>query len=98
MMEVLVKLCIVFKVDGIVIVGIFVLFFDGVGFVVLMFGDKVKELGVIFIVWFVGYKVVGVDLKIMGIGFVYVIFEVLLFSNLFVEDIDLIELNEVFVF
>ena len=45
---------------------------------------------------FVGYKAVGVDPKIMGIGPAYAIPEVLSLSNLSVEDIDLIELNEAF--
>ncbi|HAR4942965.1 TPA: thiolase family protein [Staphylococcus aureus] len=95
-MEALAKLRTVFKADGTVIAGTSAPLSDGAGFVVLMSGDKVKELGVTPIARFVGYKAVGVDPKIMGIGPAYAIPEVLSLSNLSVEDIDLIELNEAF--
>ncbi len=95
-MEALAKLRTVFKADGTVTAGTSAPLSDGAGFVVLMSGDKVKELGVIPIARFVGYKAVGVDPKIMGIGPAYAIPEVLSLSNLSVEDIDLIELNEAF--
>ncbi len=95
-MEALAKLRTVFKADGTVTAGTFAPLSDGAGFVVLMSGDKVKELGVTPIARFVGYKAVGVDPKIMGIGPAYAIPEVLSLSNLSVEDIDLIELNEAF--
>ncbi|HDY6297680.1 TPA: acetyl-CoA C-acyltransferase [Staphylococcus aureus] len=95
-MEALAKLRTVFKADGTVTVGTSAPLSDGAGFVVLMSGDKVKELGVTPIARFVGYKAVGVDPKIMGIGPAYAIPEVLSLSNLSVEDIDLIELNEAF--
>lgn len=92
-MEALAKLRTVFKADGTVTAGTSAPLSDGAGFVVLMSGDKVKELGVTPIARFVGYKAVGVDPKIMGIGPAP---EVLSLSNLSVEDIDLIELNEAF--
>ncbi|MDK7124275.1 thiolase family protein [Staphylococcus aureus] len=95
-MEALAKLRTVFKSDGTVTAGTSAPLSDGAGFVVLMSGDKVKELGVTPIARFVGYKAVGVDPKIMGIGPAYAIPEVLSLSNLSVEDIDLIELNEAF--
>ncbi|HDF0384011.1 TPA: thiolase family protein [Staphylococcus aureus] len=95
-MEALAKLRTVFKADGTVTAGTSAPLSDGAGFVVLMSGDKVKELGVTPIARFVGYKAVGVDPKIMGIGPAYEIPEVLSLSNLSVEDIDLIELNEAF--
>ncbi|HFJ4862320.1 TPA: acetyl-CoA C-acyltransferase [Staphylococcus aureus] len=95
-MEALAKLRTVFKADGTVTAGASAPLSDGAGFVVLMSGDKVKELGVTPIARFVGYKAVGVDPKIMGIGPAYAIPEVLSLSNLSVEDIDLIELNEAF--
>lgn len=95
-MEALAKLRTVFKADGTVTAGTSAPLSDGAGFVVLMSGDKVKELGVPPIARFVGYKAVGVDPKIMGIGPAYAIPEVLSLSNLSVEDIDLIELNEAF--
>lgn len=95
-MEALAKLRTVFKADGTVTAGTSAPLSDGAGFVVLMSGDKVKELGVTPVARFVGYKAVGVDPKIMGIGPAYAIPEVLSLSNLSVEDIDLIELNEAF--
>ncbi|WP_188349221.1 thiolase family protein [Staphylococcus aureus] len=95
-MEALAKLRTVFKADGTVTAGTSAPLSDGAGFVVLMSGDKVKELGVTPIARFVCYKAVGVDPKIMGIGPAYAIPEVLSLSNLSVEDIDLIELNEAF--
>ena len=95
-MEALAKLRTVFKADGTVTAGTSAPLSDGAGFVVLMSGDKVKELGVTPIARFVGYTAVGVDPKIMGIGPAYAIPEVLSLSNLSVEDIDLIELNEAF--
>ncbi|HFQ2425127.1 TPA: acetyl-CoA C-acyltransferase [Staphylococcus aureus] len=95
-MEALAKLRTVFKADGTVTAGTSAPLSDGAGFVVLMSGDKVKELGVTPIARFVGYKAVGVAPKIMGIGPAYAIPEVLSLSNLSVEDIDLIELNEAF--
>lgn len=95
-MEALAKLRTVFKADGTVTAGTSAPLSDGAGFVVLMSGDKVKELGVTPIARFVGFKAVGVDPKIMGIGPAYAIPEVLSLSNLSVEDIDLIELNEAF--
>ena len=69
---------------------------DGSGFVVVMSGDKVKELGVEPIARFVGFKAVGVNPKLMGIGPAYAIPEVLEQANLDVNDIDLVELNEAF--
>ncbi|HIH0627364.1 TPA: thiolase family protein [Staphylococcus aureus] len=95
-MDALAKLRTVFKADGTVTAGTSAPLSDGAGFVVLMSGDKVKELGVTPIARFVGYKAVGVDPKIMGIGPAHAIPEVLSLSNLSVEDIDLIELNEAF--
>ncbi|HDJ2435160.1 TPA: thiolase family protein [Staphylococcus aureus] len=95
-MEALAKLRTVFKADGTVTAGTSAPLSDGAGFVVLMSGDKVKELGVTPIARFIGFKAVGVDPKIMGIGPAYAIPEVLSLSNLSVEDIDLIELNEAF--
>ncbi|HDB1219568.1 TPA: thiolase family protein [Staphylococcus aureus] len=95
-MEALAKLRTVFKADGTVTAGTSAPLSDGAGFVVLMSGDKVKELGVTPIARFVGFKAVGVDPKIMGVGPAYAIPEVLSLSNLSVEDIDLIELNEAF--
>ena len=85
-----------FKRDGTVTAGTSAPLSDGTGFVVLMSGDKVKELGVTPIARFVGFKAVGVDPKVMGIGPAYAIPEVLSLTDLSIDDIDLIELNEAF--
>src|SRR5690625_496213 len=95
-MEGLAKLRTVFKANGTVTAGTSAPLTDGAGFVVVMSGDKVKELGVTPIARFVGFKAVGVDPKIMGIGPAYAIPEVLEQSGLSVDDMDLIELNEAF--
>ena len=94
--EALSKLPTVFKVDGTVTAGSSAPLTDGSGFVVVMSGEKVKELGVEPIARFVGFKAVGVDPKLMGIGPAYAIPEVLKQANLNVDDIDLVELNEAF--
>lgn len=94
--EVLGKLKTVFKADGTVTAGTSSQISDGCGFVILMSGEKVKELGIKPIAKFIGFKAVGVDPKVMGIGPAYAIPEVLKLSNLTLDDIDLIELNEAF--
>ncbi|WP_436860811.1 thiolase family protein [Staphylococcus caeli] len=92
----LAKLRTVFKADGTVTAGTSAPLTDGAGFVVLMSGEKLKELGVTPIARFVGFKAVGVDPKLMGIGPAYAIPEVLKQANLTVDDMDLVELNEAF--
>lgn len=94
--EALSKLPTVFKADGTVTAGSSAPLTDGSGFVVVMSGEKVKELGVEPIARFIGFKAVGVDPKLMGIGPAYAIPEVLKQANLNVDDIDLVELNEAF--
>ena len=95
-METLGKLRTIFKADGSVTAGTASQISDGASFVVLMSGDKVKELGVKPIARFVGFKAVGVDPKYMGIGPAYAIPEVLELTGLTLDDLDLIELNEAF--
>ncbi len=95
-METLGKLRTIFKADGTVTAGTASQISDGASFVVLMSGDKVKELGVKPIARFVGFKAVGVDPKYMGIGPAYAIPEVLELTGLTLDDLDLIELNEAF--
>lgn len=94
--EALSKLPTVFKADGTVTAGSSAPLTDGSGFVVVMSGEKVKELGVEPIARFIGFKAIGVDPKLMGIGPAYAIPEVLKQANLNVDDIDLVELNEAF--
>lgn len=95
-METLGKLRTIFKANGSVTAGTSSQISDGAGFAIVMSGDKVKELGIKPIARFVGFKAVGVDPKVMGIGPAYAIPEVLKLAHLSLEDIDLIELNEAF--
>jgi len=69
---------------------------DGAATVVLMSGEKVKELGVKPVARFVTYAVGGVPPGIMGIGPVEAIPKALKRAGLKVEDMDVIELNEAF--
>lgn len=94
--ETLRKLPTVFKSDGTVTAATSAPLSDGTGFVVVMSGKKVKALNVKPIARFVSFKAVGVDPKLMGIGPVYAIPEVLKSANLTIDDIDLVELNEAF--
>ena len=94
--EALAQLRTVFKADGTVTAGTSAPLTDGSGFVVVMSGDKVKELGATPIARFVGFKAVVVDPKLMGIGPAYAIPEVLSANGLTIDDIDITELNEAF--
>lgn len=69
---------------------------DGAAAVVLMSGEKMKELGVKPLARFVTYAVGGVPPGIMGIGPVAAIPKALKWAGLKIEDIALIELNEAF--
>src|SRR5256712_4635601 len=69
---------------------------DGAAAVVLMSGEKMKELGLKPLARFVTYGVGGVPPGIMGIGPVGAIPKRLKKRGLKMEDIDLIELNEAF--
>ena len=94
--ETLSKLPTIFKADGSVTAGNASQISDGAGFVILMSGKKVQELGIKPIAKFLGFKATGVDPAIMGIGPAYAIPEVLELTDLDLDDIDLIELNEAF--
>lgn len=94
--ETLGKLRTVFKADGSVTAATSSQISDGAGFVVLMSKEMVEKLNIKPIARFVGFKAVGVDPKVMGIGPAYAIPEVLELTDLKLEDIDLIELNEAF--
>lgn len=94
--EVLGKLRTVFKADGSVTAGTSSQVSDGAGFVIMMSGDKVKELGIKPIARFVSFNIAGVDPKYMGIGPVYAVPKALELAGLKLDDIDLIEFNEAF--
>ncbi|WP_373472001.1 thiolase family protein [Carnobacterium alterfunditum] len=95
-LDVLGKLRTVFKADGSVTAGTSSQVSDGAGFVILMSGDKVKELGIKPIARFVSFNVAGVDPKYMGIGPVYAVPKALKLAGLKLDDMDLIEFNEAF--
>lgn len=85
------------KENGMVMVGN-VLGLNDVGVVlVLMECLVVEKCGLKLLVCLVLYGYVGVDLKIMGIGLVLVMCKVLECVGLLVKDLDVIEVNEVFV-
>lgn len=62
----------------------------------LMSGEKVKELGVKPMARIVAHAIVGVDPRIMGIGPVPAVRKVLEKAGLTLDDIGMIELNEAF--
>lgn len=69
---------------------------DGAAAVVLLSGEKIKELGLKPIARFVTYAVGGVPPGIMGIGPVEAIPKAMKRAGLKIADMDLIELNEAF--
>jgi acetyl-CoA acyltransferase len=69
---------------------------DGAAAVVVMSGDKVKQLGVRPLARFVTYAVGGVPPGLMGIGPVAAVSKALKLAGLKIEDLELIELNEAF--
>jgi acetyl-CoA C-acetyltransferase len=69
---------------------------DGAAAVVLMSGEKVKELGIKPMAQLLGATVVGVDPNYMGDGPVPATKKVLRKTGLTLKDIDLVELNEAF--
>ena len=69
---------------------------DGAAAVILMSGEKMKELGLKPLARFVTYAVGGVPPGIMGIGPVAAIPKALKQAGLKIDDLNLIELNEAF--
>jgi acetyl-CoA C-acetyltransferase len=69
---------------------------DGASSMLVASGDAVREHGLTPIARIVGYAQAGVDPKIMGIGPVPATRKLLAETNLTLDDIDLIELNEAF--
>ncbi len=69
---------------------------DGAAFVMVMSGEKMKELGLKPYARLVDYAVVGVEPRIMGIGPKYAIPKVLKKAGMSIDDMDIIELNEAF--
>lgn len=69
---------------------------DAASAVLIMSGEKVKELGLTPIARYVGFAVAGVAPEYMGIGPVEAIPKVMNQTGLKLSQIDLIELNEAF--
>ncbi|HNR36948.1 MAG TPA: acetyl-CoA C-acetyltransferase [Candidatus Hydrogenedentes bacterium] len=85
-----------FKKDGTVTAGNASGINDGSSAMVLMSGDKVRELGVKPIAKLRGYGLAGVEPELMGYGPVPATRQVLERTGLKLADIELIELNEAF--
>jgi acetyl-CoA C-acetyltransferase len=95
-MESLAALRPAFKKDGTVTAGNASGINDAAAALVLMSGDKVKELGAKPLARVVSYAYVGVDPDIMGVGPAYAIPKALKKGGLELSDIGAIELNEAF--
>jgi acetyl-CoA C-acetyltransferase len=85
-----------FKKDGTVTAGNASGINDASAAVLLMSGQKIKELGVKPMARILSYAYVGVDPDIMGVGPIYAIPKALEKAGLELSDIDAIELNEAF--
>lgn len=86
----------VFKKDGTVTAGNASGLNDAGAAIILMDREKAEQEGLQTMARLVDYSVVGVDPKIMGIGPVPAIKEILERNNLSVNDIDVYEVNEAF--
>ncbi|WCT10362.1 acetyl-CoA C-acyltransferase [Mucilaginibacter jinjuensis] len=94
--EALAKLKPVFDAKGMVTAGNSSQTSDGAAFVMVVSESFMKQNNLTPIARLVNYSVVGVPPRIMGIGPLYAIPEVLKKSGLKQDDIDLFELNEAF--
>ena len=86
----------VFKKDGIVTAGNSSPMSDGAGAVIIMEEEMAKSLGLEILARYKAFSAVGCDPNIMGIGPVPATRRILEKTNLSLDDIDLIELNEAF--
>jgi len=69
---------------------------DGAAALLLMSGEKVKELGIKPMAKLIGYSTAGVDPRVMGIGPVPAVRKVLKQLDMTIDQMDLVELNEAF--
>lgn len=69
---------------------------DAAAFVVVMASDMAEKLGIKPLAKFVGFAVTGCDATMMGMGPKYAIPKVMEKTNLSIDDMDTIELNEAF--
>ena len=94
--ETLARLKPAFKKDGIVTAGNASGINDGAAAIVVMSGEKAKELGVKPMATWVGGALGGVDPSIMGVGPVAAVNKLMKKLDMKVADMDLIEANEAF--
>ena len=85
-----------FKKDGVVTAGNASGINDGAVAIVIMSGDKARELGIKPMARILSFASGGVDPSIMGIGPVPAVQKALQKTGLSIEDIDLVEANEAF--
>jgi len=95
-MDALAKLKPAFHAKGSVTAGNSSQTSDGASAVVVMSGDRVKQLDVAPLARFVGFATAGVEPERFGIGPVPAIRKVLKQTGLTLDQIDLVELNEAF--
>ena len=94
--ESLAKLPPVFKKDGTVTAGNASGICDGAGTIILASGEACKKHNLKPLARLAGYSIAGVDPKIMGIGPVPAVQDLLAKTGKGVNDIDLVEMNEAF--
>lgn len=92
----LTKLPAAFKENGTVTAGNSSGINDGAAALILMKKSRAEELNISYLATLKGYAEAGIDPAIMGYAPYYAIEEVLEKTNLNLEEIDLIELNEAF--
>lgn len=97
MFEQLVKLKVLFCQGGVIIVGNVLGVNDGVVVLIIVSEQQVVIQGFMLWVCIVVMVMVGVELCLMGLGLVLVVCKVLEWVGFNINDMDLIELNEVFV-
>ena len=95
-MESLAKLGPAFKKDGKITAGNASSINDGASALIIMAGDKAKELGLKPLARIIATASASVDPKIMGIGVVPAVRRALKFANMAMDDIELWEMNEAF--
>lgn len=86
----------VFAVNGTVTAGNSSQTSDGAAALIIMSGEKMKELGLSPLARLVSFAVAGVAPELMGIGPVAAVPKALKYGGLSLDQIDLIELNEAF--
>jgi acetyl-CoA acyltransferase len=95
-LEALAKLRPAFHVSGTVTAGNSSQTSDGAAAVVVMSGDRARELGLQPLARFVGYATAGVEPERFGIGPIPAVRKALARAGLTLDQIDLVELNEAF--